>query len=178
LFNYTTSLRKSTQDRFPLEPNAAPQIVLGLYDGRGSGPSSGSNDEDAAEQRGAIALALGELKASYGSSQHDRVCTLLALGVAQDSFSDDVLHVTVGELETFRLAMQSISRSYILRIRQLSTSLSDIEFSNQGASASSEHGLHRLADGEAAASAEQGTPQDQGNASQSAVSTSEVSNQT
>ena len=82
LVNYSTSLRQSSIQRFPLELNADPQVVLGIYEASDStGPQI--QEEGSNGQSNDIHNVLSKFRSHF--DHHQNGCTSNTAGIRQES---------------------------------------------------------------------------------------------
>lgn len=162
-------MNQSGVDRFPLEPNAAPQVVLGICDGDHT-PNSGSiASEQDFELRREIEAAMFDIESLFGAAPNGRICRLLVIHTKQDISSANVLNVSDPHENALLEVMQALSRSLVFSISHLTVTLPDVEFINPRPAVSSAHRQTGPEPSRLDTNGTQNTPMEVGNPSQAAV---------
>ena len=130
LYNYSTSVTPSSADCFPLEPNAGPWVILGLYDASTVASEQENINEDGIDHLATVIAAHKKLRQSFESSQFEIVYKVVVVDASYAVSNEDVVNVSTDQPDTFREAMQTVSLSVVNNVGFFAARLADVELTD------------------------------------------------
>ena len=126
LFNYSKGLRHSNVQRFPLELNSDPQIILGIYE---EAPDAVHSPEHEQGNRRAddVRTALSGLLSRFDHFENGCALLLLALGAETLDAGESVIHLSGVDEEAIYTVLKTAAGALVRNIIALTSKLTDIQ---------------------------------------------------
>lgn len=143
IFALSRDSGQDTVQRFPFEPNANAQVVLGIYDGTMQRETADTDGKVADSQLGDLRSRLED---RFAGLEPPPLCTILAIGSTSGT-EDTAIGVPQLDHEGIYGALTQVCKHFIINVTHLSNRLADFRYTDPTAQAGKESHFARLANG-------------------------------
>ncbi len=125
LFNYSKSVRYSSAQRFPLELNADPQIVFGIYDDINTVADLGDAQDDG--QPDGVPGIVSRFQSRFDPGKNGCTSILLAIGWTDLGQPQSVIRMKGIDEEAVYTALKTAAGLFVRNVIALKSKLTDIQ---------------------------------------------------